>query len=46
MANATPSLKLRIASIRREAQDIRAFRLVATDGATLPPFTLLPARED
>jgi len=39
MANATQSLKLRIASIRREAQDIHAFRLVATDGAALPPFT-------
>jgi len=31
MANATPSLKLRIESIRREAQDIRA----KTDGLVL-----------
>jgi vanillate O-demethylase ferredoxin subunit len=39
MPNATQPLRLRIASIRREAHDIRAFRLVATDGAALPAFT-------
>jgi len=39
MANATQSLKLHLASIRLEAQDVRAFRLVTADGAALPTFT-------
>ena len=39
MAQVTPSLRLRIASIRQEARDIRALRLVATDGVALPAFT-------
>ena len=38
MANATQYLKLRIASSRQEARDIRAFRLAAADGAALPAF--------
>ena len=38
-ANPAPRLALRIAAIRQEARDIRAFRLVAVDGGELPPVT-------